>query len=91
MHKHLLMRLKIKKLGKELKKRKRNERETRKGNERESRKRIKRQKTIKDKIFKTKNKLTIDVTYKNKMKTYCLKCRKDKENIDPKIEQKIMD
>ena len=23
--------------------------------------------------------------YKNKMKTYCLKCRKDTENIDPKI------
>ena len=85
------MRSKIKKLGKELKQRKRNERETRKGNERESGKRIKRQKTIKDKIFKTKNKLTIDVTYKNKMKTYCPKCRKDIENIDPKIEQKIID
>ena len=25
------------------------------------------------------------------MKTYCLKCRKDTENIDPKIEQKITD
>ena len=35
--------------------------------------------------FKTKNKLTINVTYKNKMKTYCVKCRKDTENIDPKI------
>ena len=23
--------------------------------------------------------------YKNKMKTYCVKCRKDSENIDPKI------
>ena len=23
--------------------------------------------------------------YKNKMKTYCVKCRKDTENIDPKI------
>ena len=23
--------------------------------------------------------------YKNKMKTYCLKCRKDTENIDPKM------
>ena len=23
--------------------------------------------------------------YKNKMKTYCVKCRKDIENIDPKI------
>ena len=32
-----------------------------------------------------------DVTFKNKMKTYCLKCRKDTENIDPKIEQKIID
>ena len=35
--------------------------------------------------FKTKNKLTINVTYKNKMKTYCVKCRKDTENIDPKM------
>ena len=26
-----------------------------------------------------------NVTYKNKMKTYCVKCRKDTENIDPKI------
>ena len=25
------------------------------------------------------------------MKTYCLKRRKDTENIDPKIEQKIID
>ena len=31
------------------------------------------------------NQLTINVTYKNKMKTYCLKCRKDTENIDPKV------
>ena len=23
--------------------------------------------------------------YKNKMKTYCVKCRKNTENIDPKI------
>ena len=23
--------------------------------------------------------------YKNKMKTYCVKCRKDTENIDPKV------
>ena len=23
--------------------------------------------------------------YKNKMKTYCVKCRKDTENIDPKM------
>ena len=29
--------------------------------------------------------------YKNKMKTYCVKCKKDTENIDPKIEQKIID
>ena len=33
----------------------------------------------------TKNKLTIDVTYKFKMKTYCVNCRKDTENIDPKM------
>ena len=26
-----------------------------------------------------------NVTYKNKMKTYCVKCRKDTENIDPRI------
>ena len=25
------------------------------------------------------------------MKIYCMKCRKDTENIDPKIEQKIVD
>ena len=29
--------------------------------------------------------------YKNKMRNYCMKCRKDTENIDPKIEQKIID
>ena len=29
--------------------------------------------------------LTIIATYKNKMKTYCLKCKKDTENIDPKV------
>ena len=28
-----------------------------------------------------KNKLTTNVTYKNKMKTYCVKCKKDTENI----------
>ena len=39
----------------------------------------------------TKNKLIINVTYKNKMKTYCVKCRNYVENIDPKIEQKIID
>ena len=33
----------------------------------------------------TKNKLTIDVTHKFKMKTYCVNCRKDTENIDPKM------
>ena len=33
----------------------------------------------------------INITYENKMKTYCLKCRKDTGNIDPKIEQKIID
>ena len=31
------------------------------------------------------NQLTIIATYKNKMKTYCLKCKKDTENLDPKI------
>ena len=29
--------------------------------------------------------------YKNKMKTYCVKCKKDTENIDPKKEKKIID
>ena len=27
----------------------------------------------------------MQATYKNKMKTYCVKCRKDTENIDPKM------
>ena len=27
----------------------------------------------------------MEATYKNKMKTYCMKCRKDTENIDPKM------
>ena len=36
------------------------------------------------KIFKTKNKLIINVMYKNKMKIYCAKCRKDAKNIDQK-------
>ena len=27
----------------------------------------------------------INITYKNKIKTYCVKSRKDTENIDPKI------
>ena len=27
----------------------------------------------------------INTKYKNKMKTYCVKCKKDTENIDPKI------
>ena len=31
------------------------------------------------------NHLTIIATYKNKMKTYCLNCKKDTENIDPKV------
>ena len=35
--------------------------------------------------FKITNKLIINITYKNKMKNYCIKCRKDTENIDPKI------
>ena len=44
------------------------------------------------KIFKTKNKLIINVMYKNKMKIYCAKCRKDTKNIDQKqLEQKIID
>ena len=38
-----------------------------------------------------KNKLIINITYKNKMKTYCVKFKKGTENIDPKIEQKIVD
>ena len=38
-----------------------------------------------------KQKLIINIMYKNKMKTYCVKCKKDTENIDPKIEQKIID
>ena len=29
--------------------------------------------------------------YKNKMKTYSVKCRKDSENIDPKIVRTIID
>ena len=34
----------------------------------------------------------INITYKNKMKTYCVKCRKFTENTDPKkLEQKIID
>ena len=37
------------------------------------------------KIFKTKNKLTTNVTYKKKIKNYCMKCREDTENIDPKM------
>ena len=36
-------------------------------------------------IFKTKNKLTINVIHKNKRKSYCVKCRRDTENIDPKM------
>ena len=36
-------------------------------------------------VFKTKNKLITNVTYTNKMKTYCVKCRKDNENINPKM------
>ena len=27
----------------------------------------------------------MQATYKNKMKTYCVKCKKDTENIDPEI------
>ena len=32
----------------------------------------------------------VDWCYKNKMKTYCLKCRKETENIDPKMFRKKM-
>ena len=39
-------------------------------------------------MFTTKNKSMISVMYKNKMQTYCVKCRKDTENIDPKIVKK---
>ena len=32
------------------------------------------------------------ITYKNKMKTYCVKCKKDNENIDQKqLEQKMIE
>ena len=31
-----------------------------------------------------KNKPIINIKYKNKMKTYCVKCKKDTENIDRK-------
>ena len=31
------------------------------------------------------NQLTINAKYKNKMKTYCLKCKKGTENLDSKI------
>ena len=31
------------------------------------------------------NQLTINATYKNKIKTYCLKCKKDTKNLDSKI------
>ena len=27
----------------------------------------------------------INTKYKNKMKTYCVKCKKDTEDLDPKI------
>ena len=37
-----------------------------------------------------KNKLIINITYKNKMETYCVKCKNDTDNIDPKIEQRII-
>ena len=33
----------------------------------------------------TKNKLMTNTKYKNEMETYCVKCKKDTENIDPKI------
>ena len=39
--------------------------------------------SIKSKTLKKK--LVTNVEYKNKMKTYCVKCRKDTENIDPKM------
>ena len=32
-----------------------------------------------------KNKPIINIRYKDKMKTYCVKCKKDTENNDPKI------
>ena len=35
--------------------------------------------------LKPKNKLTTNVTYKTKLKTDCVKCKKDTENIDPKM------
>ena len=30
----------------------------------------------------------MQATYRNKMKTYCMKCRKDTENINPKMVRK---
>ena len=42
--------------------------------------------SIKSKTLKKK--LVTNVEYKNKMKTYCVKCRKDTENIDPKMFRK---
>ena len=39
-----------------------------------------------------KNKPIIIIKYKNKMKTYCVKCKKDTENIhQEQLEQKITD
>ena len=35
-----------------------------------------------------KNELIINNTYKNKMNTYCVKCKKDTENVVPKIVRK---
>ena len=35
--------------------------------------------------MKNKKKITINITNKNKTKTYCVKCKKDTENIDPKM------
>ena len=38
-------------------------------------------------MYKIKNlkQLMLQATYKNKMNTYCVKCRKETENIDPKM------
>ena len=33
----------------------------------------------KSRFLKQKNKLTINIMYKNNRKTYCVKCRKDKD------------
>ena len=42
-------------------------------------------KNIAENSRKLLNTLPTNATYENKMKTYCVKCKKDTENIDPKV------